>query len=95
MGKRVHVDELRPLELVPIEDALCTRLHVIEDLGFGARFVLTHDQTLYETGAPISVIKHKIVLPYAEIRPGIDMAVAFLARRAVRMTGQRLLRQVK
>jgi hypothetical protein len=95
MGRGLRADEPRPLELVPIEDALCTRLHLIEDVGFGARFVLTHDQTLYETGAAISVIKHKIVLPYAAIRPGIEMALEFMARRAVRVTGQRLLRQVK
>lgn len=83
------------VEQVPIEDDLCSRLALIEDLGFGARFVLSHDQTVYETGEQISAVKRKIVLPYEAIRPGVDMALSFLARRAVVVSGQRLLRLVR
>jgi hypothetical protein len=86
--------DVQLLEPVPVEDELCTRLALIEDLGFGARFVLAHNETVYETGQRICVVKRKIVLPYAEIRPGIDLALRFLARHAAAAAGRRVLRAV-
>jgi hypothetical protein len=79
---------LRLFEPVPVEDDLCTSLALIEDLGFGARFVLTTRQTLYETNDALIVVKRKIVLPYEGIAPGVQMAVAFLARRTATAAGK-------
>jgi hypothetical protein len=82
------------IEPVPIEDELCTGLALIEDLGFGARFVLFAEQTSYESGgAVVNVVKRKIVVPIEAIGPGIALVFAFLARRAG-AAGQRLLRLV-
>jgi hypothetical protein len=83
------------IEPVPVDDDLCTRLALIEDLGFAARFVLVHDQTCYEANSTMCVVRRKIVLPYAEIPPGIEMALGFMARRAALVAGHRLLRLVR
>lgn len=80
------VAENRPLvELVPIEDELCSGLALIEDVaGIAARFVLYHTQTLYEAGATVFVVKRKIVLPYEAIPISVEMTANFMARRAGR-----------
>jgi hypothetical protein len=85
------------IEPVPIEDRLCTRLLRIDDVGgWGARFVLVHEEPVYELGGQIvPVIKDKIILPYLWIPPGIEMAGAFMARRAISIAGRHLLRLVK
>lgn len=54
-------------EPVPVDDDLCTQLYRIEDLGFGARLVLVHRQTCYESDTPLLVVKRKLVLPYPEL----------------------------
>jgi hypothetical protein len=87
--------ELQLVEPVPVEDDLCTALGLIEDLGFGARFVVAHRQTLYETRQQILVVKRKIVLPYDSIKPAIDMAGRFVARRAGRFAGRAFMRLVR
>jgi hypothetical protein len=89
------VDARHLVEPVPIEDDLCSELALIEDLGFGARFVLVSHQNVYETGEKVSVIKRKIVLPTYAIPPGVEMTLAFMSRKAVRAAGQSLLRLVK
>jgi hypothetical protein len=82
------------IEPVPIEDELCTGLALIEDLGFGARFVFFAEQTVYESGgAVVNVIKRKIVVPVDAIGPGLKIVFGFLARRAG-AAGHRLLRLV-
>lgn len=70
------------IEPVPVEDDLCTQLALIEELGFAARFVLVQQQTCYETGQPIVVVKRKIVMPYAAARDSINMSAAFFDRRS-------------
>jgi hypothetical protein len=93
--------ELRLIEPVPVDDDLCVRLALIEDLGHAARFVVAQRQTCYESGSPILVVKRKIVLPYFGAQPGdgarpaVEMTLAFLARRAALIPGETLLRLVK
>jgi hypothetical protein len=89
--------ESEAIEPVPIEDRLCTRLLRIDDVGgWGARFVLVHDEPIYELGGQIvPVIKDKIILPYLWVPPGIEMAGAFMTRRAISIAGRHLLRLVK
>lgn len=90
----------RPLPLiepVPIEDEFCCGLARIEDVGeSNARFVLYTTQALYECGEePANVVKRKIILPLEAIKPGIDMTLSYLAKRAARAVGDRLLRLVR
>lgn len=85
----------RLVEPVPVDDDLCTRLALIEDIGFGARFVLTHEQTCYESGTTLTVVKRKIILPKDAIMPGIEMTLAFLAQRGHAYVNQGLLRLLK
>lgn len=87
--------ELPLTEPVPIDDDLCTKLALIEDLDFGARFVVAAHQTVYETGGQILAVKRKIVLPYSAIGPALEMTVRFMAQRVRRFAGDRLLRRVK
>lgn len=82
--------DMKLIEPVPIDDCLCTELVMIEDLGFGARFVVANRQTCYEAGTPIAVVKQKIVLPYASIQPAVVMTVDFLGRRMGRAAGRSL-----
>jgi hypothetical protein len=89
------VATLTLIEPVPVDDDLCTGLAMIEDLGFGARFVCYHRETIYETGESICVVKRKIVLPMEAIVPGVEMTLRFLGRRAVVVAGSGLLRLVK
>jgi hypothetical protein len=45
----ILADTLPLIELVPIDDELCSGLALIEDVsGIAARFVFYHAQTLYE-----------------------------------------------
>lgn len=74
----------RFIEPMPVEDDLCTALGAIEDLGFGARFVLYSEQTCFESGSRVRVVKRKIVLPDEAIIPGLMMTFTFLARRGGR-----------
>jgi hypothetical protein len=84
------------VEPVPIIDTLCTGgLVLIEDLGFGARFVLASQQTIYEANIKQNVIAAKIVVPYEVIWPSIHFSAAFMARRQLATGGARLLRLVK
>lgn len=82
------------IEPVPIEDDLCTELALIEDLGYGARIVLSHTQTCYETGESVRVVKRKIVLPLSAVGPGVQMMLRFLAGQAANGAGEGLLRLV-
>lgn len=70
------------VEPVPVDDDLCSRLALIEDLGFAARFVLVQDQTCFEARAVVSVVKRRIVMPYEVIPQTLDMCADFMARRA-------------
>lgn len=91
-----HDAGLPLVEIIPIEDDFCLGLGRIEDLGGEARFVLYSRQTLYEAGnRDMFVVKRKIVLPLSAIRPGVEMALAYLAKKAVRAAGDRLLRLVR
>jgi hypothetical protein len=86
--------QLKLIEPVPIDDDLCTGLALIEDVsGLGARFVLYAEQTLYESGDTVCAVKRKIVVPYAAIRPGLQLTAGFLARRTA--TTVRRLRAVR
>jgi hypothetical protein len=73
--------ELRLVEPVPIEDELCTGVAVIEDLGFGARYVIYNAQTLYETGERVCVVKRKLVFPWDGITAGHDLTAQFMECR--------------
>jgi hypothetical protein len=84
------METLQLTEPVPIDDDLCTGLALIEDIELGARFVIYAEQTCYETGEPMQVVKAKIVLPFSAIRPAVEMTLAFLARRAARFAGRHL-----
>jgi hypothetical protein len=70
------------IEPVPIDDDLCTGIARVEDLGFAARLVLYTDQTSYETGQTVHVVKRKIVLPPSALPPAIREM--FLAMREAR-----------
>lgn len=84
------------IEPVMIEDDFCSGLARIEDVAGCARFVLYSEQTLYESGEQVVyIVKRKIVLPIHAIMPGIEMTTAYLARRAVSIAGDKLLRLVK
>lgn len=71
-------------EPVPIDDDLCTDLALIEDLEFGARFVLVALQTIYETGEHELVVKRKIVLTDAAIGRFFNMVLRWMGRRGAR-----------
>ncbi|NWG25890.1 MAG: hypothetical protein HXY30_15995 [Pseudorhodoplanes sp.] len=85
---------METVEPVPVEDDLCTSLYTIEDLGFGARFVLVHRQTCYETGAPVLVVKRKIVMPYDSIVHSLETTADFAVRRGLKRAAQ-VLRLVR
>lgn len=91
----MHDHEPRLIEPVPIDDDLCTGLALIEDLGFGARFVLIAEQTVYEAGEPALVIKRKIVLPDAAIVSGLTLALQWVAARTGRFARDTFLRLVR
>lgn len=83
------------VEPVPIEDTLCTGgLVRIEDLGFGARFVLAHRQTCYEDGSELLVVKDKPVLEWRDIWPGLCLTANFMARRGLSFPGVGLISRV-
>lgn len=77
-GKRLPL-----IEPVPIDDELCSGLAMIEDLGFGGRFVFFAKQTSYETGTDLLVVKRKIVLPTDVIGPCFERAIDFLSQHAL------------
>lgn len=88
--------ELSLMEPFPIDDEFCCGLACIEDLGQQARFVLYSNQVRYEDGCrPIRVVQKKIILPFDAIRPGVEMTLGFLARRAVSVAGASLIRLVR
>jgi len=86
----------RLVEPVPIEDTLCTGgLKLIEDVGFGARFVVCNEQSVYEdpsaaAGHTEFVIKGKLVLPWHHVWPGLVMTANFMARHAIAFPGVRM-----
>lgn len=81
-------------EPVPIDDDLCSELALIEDLEFGARFVLVARQTLYETGERELVVKRKIVLTDAAIGRSFNMLLRWMGKRGARFAKD-LLRLVR
>lgn len=84
------------LEPVPVEHEYCSGLLEIEDLGSNACFVLFINQKLYEAGGQqVRLIKKRIVLPLSAIEPAVTMTLAYLARKAVRAAGDRLLYMVR
>ena len=89
-------DGIPLIEPIPVHDEFCLGLARIEDLGSEARFVLYTDRVLYEAGdQPARVVCLKVVLPLSAIKEGVEMAIAFLARKAMRVAGDRILRLVK
>lgn len=85
--------DLRLLEPVPVDDELCSGgLAMIEDLDFGARFVLANRETMYETGEQVLIVKRKIVLQDQIIPPGLAMACDWVARRAMRYAGAKIFK---
>lgn len=89
-------DDVVLIEPWPIEDEFCCGLARIEDLGETARFVLYTERTLYECGnETVQCVRAKVILPLSAIRPGIEMTLAFLARKAAKAAGDRLLRLVR
>lgn len=79
------------LEPVPIDDTLCTGgLKLIEDVGFGARFVVCNEETLYEDDSTAFVVKGKLVLPWHLVWPGLVMTANFMARQAIAFPGVRM-----
>lgn len=82
------------IEPVPIDDDLCSGL-IIEDVEVGARCVFYASATCYETGAPVLVVKRKIVLPLSAFGRNIEVTAEWLARRGVHFAGARLLRLVR
>ncbi len=94
-GLPMLIGEVSLIEPVPIEDVYCSGLARIEDLGSEARFVLYTNQVLYEAGdTEARVVKVKVVLPLSAIKEGVEMTLAFLARKAVTAAGHHLLRLV-
>lgn len=92
----IAAEKIPLIEPTPVEDDFCSGLARIEDVGGCARFVLYSEQTLYEAGEQtIRAVRRKIVLPISAIGPGVDMALAYMARRVVTIAGGRLLRLVK
>lgn len=89
------MQEVPLIEPYPVEDEFCFELVRVEDLGDAVRFVLASPQTRFEENRPVRVITKKIVLPYSNVRPGVEMTVAFLARKAVAAGGAKLLSLVQ
>lgn len=80
------------IEPYPVEDEFCFELVRIEDLGDNLRFVLASPGVRYEGGdRPIRVVKKKIVMPCVNVRPGVNLTLSFLARKAAQVAGDRLL----
>ncbi len=76
------MSEALPLiEPTPIDDDLCTGLALIEELGWGARFVFDSRQSCYESGDEVRVVRRKIVLPVSALGPLAEQLGALLARR--------------
>jgi hypothetical protein len=76
------MDELGLLEPVPIKDELCTAgLVRIDDLGFGARFVLANKETCSEDGSEQRIVVIKAVLTWDAIWAGLWMTWSFMAHR--------------
>lgn len=85
----------RLTEPVPIDDDLCSELVLIEDLEFGARFVLAADQTVYENGDQVQVVKRKIVLTDAAILRGLTMTLRWIGQRTKRFARDAFIRLVR
>lgn len=82
------------VEPVPIPDTICSAgLIAIQDVGYGARFVVANRETLFETGTDYLAVKAKIVLPWNVIWPGICQAMKFMTAQP--LSSGRLLRVVK
>lgn len=80
------------VEPVPIHDTICSAgLITIQDVGFGARFVVANRETLCDTEADFLVVRAKLVLPYNVIWPGICQSMRFMTARPT----TKLLRVVK
>lgn len=78
----------RLLEPTPAEDVLCSGgLQLIEDLGFGARFVVCAKQTCYEEGVPQIIVVGKLVFPWEEVWPMLCSTANFMASRAQKYPG--------
>jgi hypothetical protein len=72
---------IRLTEPCPIDDDLCTGLALVEDVGgFAGRLVFFSEQTIYEAGEPVNVVKSKVVLPLAAIAPTIERLRNFADR---------------
>ncbi|MCC6172041.1 MAG: hypothetical protein IT481_08430 [Gammaproteobacteria bacterium] len=71
--------QLKLVEPVPVDDDLCTGMAIEPLDSWGARFVMYARQTCYEAGGvEFFVVKRKIVLPMAAIRPCVDTTMTFL-----------------
>jgi len=79
------------IEPVPIDDDLCAGLALIEDLGCCVRLVMYSQQTIYETGDHVHVVKRKIVIPVDVIVPVLEMTIRYVAQHFGRALGSRLL----
>lgn len=84
----------RLVEPVAIDDELCSDLALVEDLGFGARFVLVSRQTVYESGDEVMAVKSKIVLTDDAIRRAFRVMFVWCGRRSARFAFN-LLHRVK
>lgn len=84
----------RITEPVPVDDDLCSELALIEDLNFGARFVLVAEQTVYESGDHELVVKRKIVLTDAAIGRAFNLVLRWMGQRAARFA-RNILQLVK
>lgn len=82
------------VEPIPIPDTICSAgLILIQDVGYGARFVVANRETVYEVGIDQLVVQGKIVLPWNVIWPGICQAMRFMTDRPMTV-GSKLLRVV-
>lgn len=91
----VLANTLPIVEPIPIPDTICSAgLTLMQDVGFGVRFVVCNQETLYEASADQLVVKGKIILPYARIWPGISMAANFMVCAGARL-GARSLKLVR
>lgn len=89
------LQQLPLIEPVPIDDDFCSGLAAIEDLGTHGRFVLYVDQTIYEANnQQARVVRRKIVMSWEDALCAAQMVLAFIAARAVRLAGERVLRLV-
>lgn len=90
------MDDIALIEPYPVMDEFCCGLARIEDLGDAARFVLFSEAVQYEDGnRAVKIVAKKIILPNYAIKPAVELAGRYVARKAARIAGRRLMELVR